>query len=220
MTYNVGGVNERNGTISNVINYLRGVSLARQSINRALPNLLRRANGVVVDIGGSGDLSEYVPPEFLVILDRIPSQFNALIADAAKTPFRPNSVARVLCISILEHADNPYEIILESKRILQPGGLLFISVPWLFESHMEPHDYWRFSVWQLNRWFETAALQIVSVEAVNDCVGLIAHILQYKSWTRWTIGLLCAIAHYSRGKWSYRYTTQLNYVLRKAVEDP
>jgi SAM-dependent methyltransferase len=216
MTYNIGSINDRNSVLYNISNYLRGVSLARQSINRALPNFLKLANGVVVDVGGSGDLSEYVPAERLVILDRIPGQLNTLIADAAKTPFRSSSVARMLCISVLEHADNPYEIILESKRILQHGGLLFISVPWLFEAHLEPYDYWRFSVWQLNRWFETAALQIVSVEAVNDCVGLIAHILQHKLWTRWTIGLLCAVAHYFRGKWSYRYTTQLNYVLCKS----
>jgi hypothetical protein len=82
---------------------------------------------------------------------------------------------------------------------------------------MEPHDYWRFSAWQMNRWFEATSLQIVSVEAVNGCVGLIAHLLQYKSWTRWTIGLFCAILHFCQGKWSYRYTTQLNYLLRKSV---
>src|SRR4051812_34156447 len=139
MAYNVGTIRKKSGILYDITDYLRGISLARQSINRAIPNFLKGSNGLVVDIGGSGDLSDYVRSELLITLDRIPSQLNTLAADAANTPFRSGSIGRVLCISVIEHADNPYEIILESERILRPGGFLFLSVPWLFESHMEPH---------------------------------------------------------------------------------
>ena len=85
----------------------------------------------------------------------------------------------------------------------------------MFEAHMEPHDYWRFSSWQLERWFADAGLKVVRKEPANGYWGMLAHFLQKRWETRLTVGLAAAIAHYFRRSESSRYATQLNYWLQR-----
>lgn len=220
VNYNVGVLGRPSGAIGVMVDYLKGVSFARQAINNKLPQVLEDAGGIVLDIGGSGDLCKMVRQDYYVVLDQNPAATTTITADAGATPFRTGTVARVLCISVLEHADNPLQILKESYRILQPGGQLFLSVPWLFESHMEPHDFWRFSKWQMDRWLAGEAFEVVSAEAVNGRAGLLAHLLQDRTWTRWSIGLVVAAVQVVGKSRSFRYTTQLNYLLRRPVVDP
>jgi len=44
-------------------------------------------------------------------------------------PFQSNTVDFIYMSHVLEHLDNPYEVILECHRILKHGGLLEILVP-------------------------------------------------------------------------------------------
>ena len=34
----------------------------------------------------------------------------------------------------------------QMERVLKPGGFLYVSVPWVWEFHAFPSDYWRFSL--------------------------------------------------------------------------
>lgn len=57
----------------------------------------------------------------------------------------PDAVAgSVVICSVLEHLYAPWRAADELARILQPGGLLFGSVPCRTEIHRHPNDYWRF----------------------------------------------------------------------------
>jgi len=50
-----------------------------------------------------------------------------------------------VCISILEHVDNPAQAVSELKRVLKPGGLLWIQSPMAYPYHPDPLDLWRFT---------------------------------------------------------------------------
>lgn len=52
----------------------------------------------------------------------------------------------VLCCSVLEHCANPWKAADLLTRVLAPGGLLYLSVPWIWRYHAYPKDYWRMSV--------------------------------------------------------------------------
>jgi ubiquinone/menaquinone biosynthesis C-methylase UbiE len=56
-----------------------------------------------------------------------------------------NSFDSILCTQVLEHVKNPFLAVAELHRVLKPGGKLFLTVPFLNNIHMEPHDYWRFT---------------------------------------------------------------------------
>ncbi len=56
-----------------------------------------------------------------------------------------NSFDFVLCTEVLEHTLNPFKAIDELYRVLKPGGLLFLSVPFNFRIHGPLPDCWRFT---------------------------------------------------------------------------
>lgn len=56
----------------------------------------------------------------------------------------------ILCTQVLEHVPNPFLAANELHRVLKPGGRLIVTVPFLNNYHMEPHDYWRYTEYGLS----------------------------------------------------------------------
>lgn len=50
-------------------------------------------------------------------------------ADASDIPFKEHYFDKVICSQILEHLDNPSEVVAEVYRIVKPGGTVIVSVP-------------------------------------------------------------------------------------------
>ncbi len=64
----------------------------------------------------------------------------------AHNEFLPENVYDfVVCTEVLEHTLRPWDAIAEIRRILKPGGLLFLSVPFNFRIHGPLPDCWRFT---------------------------------------------------------------------------
>jgi len=51
----------------------------------------------------------------------------------------------VICCSVLEHVQQPWEMAANIARLTKPGGFLFMSVPWVWRYHAYPDDFFRFS---------------------------------------------------------------------------
>lgn len=52
---------------------------------------------------------------------------------------------KLVCTEVLEHTLNPFDAAREIRRLLRPGGLAFISVPFNFRIHGPLPDCWRFT---------------------------------------------------------------------------
>jgi SAM-dependent methyltransferase len=52
-----------------------------------------------------------------------------VIDDAAELPFGDDTFAGVLAVELLEHLFEPQQAAEEFRRVLRPGGLLFVSLP-------------------------------------------------------------------------------------------
>ena len=74
--------------------------------------------------------------------------------DIHDLPFENESFDAVVCISVLEHVPHPIKAISELKRVLKPGGKIWVQLPWLFPYHEAPKDYWRASPDGLRIWME------------------------------------------------------------------
>lgn len=57
------------------------------------------------------------------------NDFSFLIADAMKTPFGSQGFDMVICASLIEHVQNPKNLILELIRLVKPKGYIYISFP-------------------------------------------------------------------------------------------
>ena len=51
----------------------------------------------------------------------------------------------ILCFSVLEHCDNPFQMANTISKLLMPNGSLFVGVPFVWRLHGYPDDYWRFT---------------------------------------------------------------------------
>lgn len=76
-----------------------------------------------------------------------------VVASVYELPFVENEFDTVLCVSVLEHLEDPRKAIAEMHRVLKPGGKIIISVPFLFPIHDAPGDYWRFTKYGLRNLF-------------------------------------------------------------------
>ncbi len=125
---------------------------------------------LLLDVGcGEGRLREQVPPEaFYVGLDRHDgAQTNEyanwtmrpdILGDLHALPVADGTVATLALNHVLEHARDPGRALLEVARVLRPGGMLFIDVPFLHEIHHAPHDYFRFTPFALRELTGAAGL--------------------------------------------------------------
>lgn len=87
-------------------------------------------------VAGDG-LSEFIR------LDSDPELDAEVIADATALPFRSGSVDRVASNSVLEHIAYPHDVLRETLRVLRPGGVMVVVMPFVWHQHGYPDDHVR-----------------------------------------------------------------------------
>jgi ubiquinone/menaquinone biosynthesis C-methylase UbiE len=80
-------------------------------------------------------------------------------------PFADNSFDTLLATEVLEHCPDPHLTILEMNRVLKPGGLIFFTVPFLWNLHEVPHDEFRYTPFALKRIFEECGMEKIEMKA-------------------------------------------------------
>ncbi len=115
------------------------------------PYALLPPRPIIFDIGSKEARGSYgfgAPPADaeIVCVDMFDGLGVDLVADAHDMPMVPSgSVDCVVTVSTLEHVRYPQKVVAEIYRILKPGGLLYINVPFIFPFHADPDDFYRFS---------------------------------------------------------------------------
>jgi SAM-dependent methyltransferase len=72
-------------------------------------------------------------------------------ADIKDLPFEDNSFDTVLLTQVLEHIDEPLVALQEVKRVVKKDGIVILSVPFIYQAHATPYDYFRFSEYGLRK---------------------------------------------------------------------
>jgi SAM-dependent methyltransferase len=122
----------------------------KQSVLRMLQNefiLTLPITGKVLDMGG-GRKAKYLPllPLGLDITSvNIDAEFapTHLVKPGQPLPFQDNSFDTVICFNTLEHIYDATAVLAELHRVVKPGGLVHVTVPFMFRIHGHPDDYFR-----------------------------------------------------------------------------
>lgn len=92
-------------------------------------------------------------PEFVIVesLDINPDSGCTYTGDICKRNdfLFDGSFLYIVCTEVLEHVLNPWDAVDEMWRLLEPGGFLFLSVPFNFRIHGPLPDCWRFTKYGL-----------------------------------------------------------------------
>ena len=121
--------------------------------------------GLVLNLGsGSTKLGDNV-----VNIDIQDYEEVDVIGNIHHLPFADNSFEGAICAATLEHCREPAVIVSEAHRVVKPGGYIYISVPFVFEFHSSPDDFYRWTIEGLRE-----LLKEWEVVECGPCVGPIS----------------------------------------------
>ncbi|PIE67718.1 MAG: hypothetical protein CSA23_02775 [Deltaproteobacteria bacterium] len=69
-----------------------------------------------------------------------------MVADATDLPIENDSVDLILNTAMLEHVNDPQQVVSEMNRVIVPGGRIFCFIPFIVPFHAAPYDYMRWTV--------------------------------------------------------------------------
>jgi len=80
-------------------------------------------------------------------------------------PIESEVADTVVSLSVMEHLCEPQTMISEAFRILKTGGTMVLQVPWQWQIHEAPFDYYRYTQYGLSYIFEKAGFVDVKIQA-------------------------------------------------------
>jgi SAM-dependent methyltransferase len=106
-------------------------------------------------------------------------------------PFPDESFDTIVLTDVLEHLPRPDIIWAEAARLLRPGGVFLVGVPFLYWVHEQPFDYHRYTEHRLRLFCADHGFDVVSLtpyggttDVVFDALG---KILVSKGVTSWLV---------------------------------
>ena len=95
-------------------------------------------------------------------------------------PVEDASFDLVLCIQVLEHADDPARAVRELRRVVAPGGAVLASTHGVQVYHPAPVDLWRWTHAGLDRLFrenaDWSSLSVRPSSGTTACLGMLVAI--------------------------------------------
>jgi SAM-dependent methyltransferase len=99
------------------------------------------------DYGNTASFRNYYTTAKYVGIDLEEGKGVDVIVDLVKgiAPLENSHFDLAICCSVMEHVNKPWKFAENLSSLIKVGGLLYISVPWVWRYHPYPDDYWRFS---------------------------------------------------------------------------
>lgn len=148
---------------------------------RVVAPLLRdRVQGEVLDVGaGNSPYRSALPSQVRSYhtLDLSPRGIELTYTDDAQSmqSVPDNRYDVVLNFEVLEHVPFPDRVLVAIHRVLKPNGSAIISVPHLSRLHEIPHDYHRFTEFEIRRLVQAAGLRLELLVPSGGLFSFIAH---------------------------------------------
>lgn len=138
-----------------------------RDIKHALDKYARKD---LLDLGcGNKPYKEWYQPltESSTGCDAVQSTENVVdtICLVSDLPYKNDSFDTVFSTQVLEHVFEQQQMINEAARVLKPGGFLILSVPFTWELHEEPYDFFRVTKYGLKELLEKSSLEVEYVKA-------------------------------------------------------
>jgi SAM-dependent methyltransferase len=96
-----------------------------------------------------------------------------VIYDGKIIPFPDAEFDYVLCTEVMEHDPEPKDFLKEIQRVLKPGGILIMTVPFMVPLHEDPYDFYRYTKYGLKHLIETTGYSEHHIRPFSEYFGVI-----------------------------------------------
>ena len=97
--------------------------------------------------------------------------------DGENIPFDDREFDLVICTEVLEHSENPKILTKEINRVLKEGGLLFITIPFVWNEHAIPFDFRRYTTFGLKKLLKESDLKVEMIEPTSGIFGTVGQLI-------------------------------------------
>ncbi len=148
---------------------------ARKGLHKNVMALAPSIRGRTLDIGcGSKPYERYFNTREYVGLEIEGRNKDAdFHYDGTVFPFENEQFDSVLTSQVLEHVFNPKEFLLEINRVLRPGGVFLITVPFVWDEHEQPYDYARYSSFGLSHLLQNQGFEVIESRKSMDDIRVL-----------------------------------------------
>lgn len=123
--------------------------------------------------------------------------------DGNRLPFEDGKFDSIISSEVFEHVANIEDIVIELNRVLKPGGIMLITVPFVYPKHCEPFDYKRYTLCGIenllcNAGFECIESKLSSTywEAIAQLKNVYwAEAVKTKTFAGWIVKKVIIIAN-------------------------
>lgn len=91
--------------------------------------------------------------------------------------FKKGHYDYVLCTQVLEHFEDPMMAFQRFNRVLKPEGKLFLTTNFIYQIHMEPNDYFRFTKYGLVSLGEKNGFKVESIKPQGGVFSVLVYVL-------------------------------------------
>lgn len=140
----------------------------REDIRAYLEGL--EVTGTVIDWGsGSKPVQKYVKSNNVkfITVDKNPDVNPDILADIQQQPVFTGEADHAFCMEVLEHTTQPYWVLKYIYDNLKSGGILHLSVPFLYPEHGE-EDYLRFTRHGLRYYAKQAGFKDIDIWEIDQ----------------------------------------------------
>jgi SAM-dependent methyltransferase len=119
-------------------------------------------NATCVDWGSTPHKSNYLDYEFDL---------------TQPLPLPDNQFDTILLSDVLEHIPNPEALWKEITRLLKPGGKFLMDVPFYYQIHEAPYDYYRYTEFALRRFAAVSSMKIILLQPIGGVPEIVADLV-------------------------------------------
>jgi len=152
----------------------------RKSIFKAIASNLHVFEGVVLDVGcgimpyrehlldNNDKITRYIGLDFEMALDEEYALGKPdLFWKGDIIPVDSGSIDAIIATEFFEHCPDPEKVMIEMERVLKPGGVIFFTVPFVWNLHLSPYDEYRYTPFSLRRHLSNAGFHHIKLDALG-----------------------------------------------------